>query len=172
MNLKLKDEIISVLSHTLFSLYERINNERLYAVAIYTDSSFMTLGVAANSEEGFNEAIAQQDDDSYATSCYYRWAFSEWKYDAWMTEEFKSISKYLRESPSRKNFNAFSQEVIESIVSAVSEVKQKLPERSEDEITFFISITDDDLSEELENSSAKLLNNDIIYNKFINRYNF
>jgi hypothetical protein len=172
MNFNLKEKLLLAAKKTFDSLSTTKKNESFYAYVLYTDSSFMSISASANSEEKLKEIVSNQDDNSHAAYCYYRWSFSEWGYESWMAEEFKEVSSYLRNSPERENFEEFSSNVTEVMKLVLLELKkQRIFEKNKDDrVIAYASITDDDLSEQLEDESAFLLNSENLYKEFTHRY--
>lgn len=143
-----------------------------YALCLYTDSSAMTVSLSANSERGLSQVIRENEDEenSHEMENYYRWAFSEWFYDAYEANKFAEISKSLREDSSRDiDFNSFFKRLINTLINVLCKI------RGENinpfgKAVFFVSITDDDSSEVIENDSAKIINSSDVYSKFMVRY--
>jgi Domain of unknown function (DUF4303) len=147
--------------------------EEVYAYALYTDSGAMTVLGSANSVRGFEKAISQQPDTSPATLAYYKWATSEWAYEGWKSSYFNEISEQLRTSKDRADFSSFKRNILASMKGAL----KKLDEEGffgtgaeREKVVLFISVTDDDSAESVENESAILLNPKSIAEKFALRY--
>ncbi|RQS88769.1 DUF4303 domain-containing protein [Burkholderia contaminans] len=148
-------------------------NEDFYAFALYTDSSAMSVQAAGNSEQALQNVLKNADERSPEQDAYYRWASSEWPYEAFHGAEFKGISKIVRESPDRSNFLKFKADVHAAMIDALRTVDARGlfgtgPDR--EKIIIFVTITDDDDAEQLENDSAKQLNSPTAYQRFLNRY--
>ncbi|MDR6500760.1 hypothetical protein J2785_003930 [Burkholderia ambifaria] len=153
-------------------------DEHFYAFALYTDSGAMTVVPAANSVEGLSRVRAQQavaDDDPDPQ---YVWGFSEWAYAAAEASPFNVICGKLADevlSPTfvRSRFAEFSRQLHADMIEAL-----RLLDRdglfgtgeARESITLFISISDDDAAEALENESAKALNPPAVADKFLRRY--
>lgn len=170
---ELKDKICEAARKAFSDLRSVKGDEDFYAYALYTDSSVMTVVPAANSEQRLDEVLAGEDDKSHGTYCYYKWAVSEWAYESWKAEAFKEISTYLRTSPERDSFPVFRETVINTMTAALNELRQEGlfgDKKDSEKIVLFISMTDDDSSEEIENNSAKALNSTAGYERFIHRY--
>lgn len=167
----LSDEIYEATKKAFVSLEEAFPSEDFYAYALYTDSGAMTVVPAANSLQGLQSKL--DDDNDQSLTSYYQWASSEWKYEAWKSEEFAHISKALRESPERVRFDVFKENLIKAMVLALKKMdndgffgegaKRK-------KITLFITISDDDSAEWVENESAKALNPPDTADLFLNRF--
>ncbi|KML47440.1 hypothetical protein VL15_32185 [Burkholderia cepacia] len=153
-------------------------DEQFYAFALYTDSGAMTVVPAANSVEGLSRIRAQQaiaDDDR---DPWYTWGFSEWAYAAAEASPFNAICGKLADavlSPrfARSRFAEFSRQLHADMIEAL-----RLLDRdglfgtgeARAAITLFVSISDDDAAEALENESAKALNPPAVVETFLRRY--
>ncbi|QRR07156.1 DUF4303 domain-containing protein [Burkholderia sp. MS455] len=151
-------------------------DEHFYAFALYTDSGAMTVVPAANSVEGLSRVRAQQavaDPDPW-----YVWGCPEWAYAAAEASPFNVICGKLADevlSPTfvRSRFAEFSRQLHADMIEAL-----RLLDRdglfgtgeAREAITLFVSISDDDAAEALENESAKALNPPAVADKFLRRY--
>lgn len=153
-------------------------DEHFYAFALYTDSGAMTVVPAANSVEGLSRVRAQQavaDDDP---DPWYVWGCPEWAYAAAEASPFNAICGKLADevlSPTfvRSRFAEFSRQLHADMIEAL-----RLLDRdglfgtgeAREAITLFVSISDDDAAEALENESAKALNPPAVADTFLRRY--
>ncbi len=151
-------------------------DEHFYAFALYTDSGAMTVVPAANSVEGLRRVREQQavaDDDPW-----YAWGFSEWAYAAAEASPFNAICGKLADdvlSPQfvRSRFPEFSRQLHADMIGALRLLDREGLFGTGDEraaITLFVSISDDDAAEALENESAKALNPPAVADAFLRRY--
>lgn len=151
-------------------------DEHFYAFALYTDSGAMTVVPAANSVEGLRRIREQQavpDDDPW-----YAWGFSEWAYAAAEASPFNAICGKLADdvlSPQfvRSRFPEFSRQLHADMIAALRLLDREGLFGTGDEraaITLFVSISDDDAAEALENESAKALNPPAVADAFLRRY--
>ncbi|MER2299426.1 DUF4303 domain-containing protein [Pseudomonas promysalinigenes] len=166
-------EILNSVKRAIQDLLEEQPSEHFYAFALYTDSSAMTVALAANSIEAL-ELKLQEEDEEERDECrpYYQWATSEWKYEGWRSDFFRKASAELRESVFRNDIEAFRKNLYSAMTSVLGELRRsdffhgfvlKNP-------TLFVSVTDDDTAELVENHSARLLNASNDYVDFIKRY--
>ena len=168
---KLEDECFQITLNIIKSLLHAYKDDELYALCLYTDSGAMTVSLSANSQKDLSQLMNLDEDNSQEIENYYRWAFSEWAYDSYNSSEFSKISKILREDPSRDiDFDFFFTTLINSLTNVLCRVRSTEIEPLKQTI-FFISITDNDDSESIENDTAKLLNSQDGHCNFIARYN-
>lgn len=149
------------------------DNESFYAFSLYTDSSAMTVLAAANSLQKLEQKVSSSSPLTPQDEAYYKWATSEWGYEAIDAQQFKEISTALRGSQDRKDFSCFKEKLIDCLTKALHCFKES-PEFKKNspvnKVFFFVSVTDDDNFECIENETAKILNNEELYNEFLARY--
>ncbi|MCU0124934.1 DUF4303 domain-containing protein [Pseudomonas vlassakiae] len=169
---QLEVEILNSIKRAIEDLHVARPREHFYAFALYTDSSAMTVAFAANSIEALELKLEEDEEERDESRPYYQWATSEWKYEGWRGDLFKKASAELRESVSRNDIEAFRNKLYSTMTTVLKELRQsdffhgfavKNP-------TLFVSVTDDDTAELVENDSAKLLNAPNDYADFIKRY--
>lgn len=138
----------------------RIDDERIYTVALVTDRYCCSLFLAVNTLEYLQSEDEEPDDES-------KWHPDEWGYSDGHGSELVKLSKSLWENHATLPGEAF---FFSAMISAMAQVKGSgiFGERTE-EITFFISISDDEDAENLEDSSAMTLNSPELAAAFLNR---
>lgn len=163
---------------TYLALLAKHPDEHFYAFALYTDSDAMTVVPAANSEEGLQRVRKQMavGDDERAPE--FRWATGEWVYESAEAGSFNPLCKKLADAVLSPGFPAakfvhFFDELQRDMIEALRLLDQEGlfgvgAER--ERITLFITVSDDNRAEELENVSAKLLNPPAVFDRFISRY--
>lgn len=135
-------------------------------------------GAGANSIEGLGRIRAQRAiaDDDPAPWC--TWGSAEWAYEAAEASPFNAICGRLADevlSPRfvQSRFAAFSRQLQTDMIEALRLLdREGLFGTGEDRaaITLFVSISDDDAAEALENASAKALNPPAVADAFLRRY--
>lgn len=158
------------------SLKNAHHNEGFYVCALYTDSDAMTICPSANSFWGLEEKISQEEEEDRSREViqYYKWASSEWAYEAWQSEEFKEVCKSLREPAERSDFESFQSQVLLVMTNVLLLLKNEgffQSFNARQSPVLFVTITDDDRAEKFENKSAKILNSERVFEEFVNRYN-
>ena len=170
---KLKLQTAKALENSLVELFEEHPEESFYAIALYTDSSAMTVGFAANSLEALEKKINEEDEeDQEDCKDYYKWATSEWVYEGWGGRDFESICKCLRDADERRNFKEFKLKVISLMTEALGYIGKSdvFESAGKAKPVMFVSVTDDNSAEDFENSSAKILNSSSVFDNFLSRY--
>ena len=138
----------------------RIDDERIYTVALVTDRYCCSLFLAVNTLEYLESEDEEPDDEC-------KWHPDEWGYSDGHDSELVKLSKTLWENHNTLPGEAF---FFNAMISAMKQVKDSgiFGERTE-EITWFISISDNDDAENLEDSSAMTLNSPELAASFLNR---
>ena len=144
----------------LREILDRIGDERIYTAALVSDRYCCSLFLAVNTLEYLESEDEDSDDEC-------KWHPDEWGYSDGHDSELVKLSKSLWENHNTLPGEAF---FFSAMVSAMAQVKDSeiLGEHSE-EITWFISISDDDDAENLEDSSAMTLNSPELAAVFLNR---
>ncbi|RQU04049.1 DUF4303 domain-containing protein [Burkholderia cepacia] len=172
------DEIADAARVTYRALLAAHPGEHFYAFALYTDSGAMTVVSAANSEEGLMRIREQMEvgDDEDAPE--FTWATGEWAYEAAESDSFNPLCKKLADTVLGPNFpEANFGQFFKSLQSDMIEALRLLDQEGlfgtgaeREKITLFVTISDDNGAEELENESAKILNPPTVFDRFIKRY--
>ncbi|QQE86505.1 DUF4303 domain-containing protein [Pseudomonas putida] len=166
-------KITPLVKQALDALQRTHSDERFYAFSLYTDSSAMTIAVAGSSLEALDLKVQKEDEEDREDSVsYFKWATSEWVYEGWRRDLFKNACKELREDSERTDISTFR----EGLYSAMARVLSSLRETGffqsflATEPILFVSVTDDNAAEELEDRTACRLNSLDVYEEFSSRY--
>ncbi|MEK4077076.1 DUF4303 domain-containing protein [Paenibacillus sp. FSL M7-0656] len=150
----------------------KVQDEEVYACAFGTDSDWVTLFMAVNTEESLAGHIVSMKEqglcDSEEDEIYYRWGCSEYQYGE--DTHFNHISRLLYVT---EEVQEYKDEIIRIIAKVVNETADDVFARygqAKADITFFVSLTDDDLAEEIENQSVHHMTVPSLASKFLKRY--
>lgn len=137
-----------------------IDDEHIYTAALVTDRYCCSLFLAVNTLEYLQSEDEEPDDES-------KWHPDEWGYSDGHGSELVKLSKSLWENHATLPGEAF---FFSAMISAMAQVKgSRIFGEDTEEITFFISISDDEDAENLEDSSAMTLNSPELAAAFLNR---
>jgi hypothetical protein len=167
-------------------IMEEIGKESVYSIALVTDSDCITLYLAVNTYEYMKKKDAEYEilyKDMYSkrqvemlkndSLCITKWIPSEWGYSDGNKSELNKLSKLLytkRASLSSEKLQEYTNSFFETVTSAFQKlIEQNIFHAYSDEITYFISISDDARTPSVENFSAKILNSEQNYAKFLKR---
>lgn len=158
--LGLADGIREAVEKDLHEVLSQIGDEHIYTVALVADRYCCSLFLAVNTIEYLENECEEPDD-----AC--KWHPDEWGYSDGHGSELVKLSRLLWE-----NHNNFPGEAffIDALITAMKQLKETgiFGERT-DEITFFVSMSDDEEAENLEDFSAKQLNSFELADEFLNR---
>lgn len=163
---------------TYRALLAKHPGEHFYAFALYTDSGAMTVVPAANSAEGLQRVRRKMGVRDEESAPEFTWATGEWVYESAEARMFTPLCKRLADAVlsvrfPESTFGRFFDELQRDMIEALRMLDQEGlfgvgAER--ERITLFVTISDDDRAEELENASAKVLNPPAVFDRFIRRY--
>ncbi len=154
------EKIRDAIAADICEILDRTGDEHIYTAALVTDSDCCSLFLAVNTLEYLESEDEEPDDES-------KWHPDEWGYSDGHGSELVKLSKSLWENHNTLPGEAF---FFSAMISAMKQVKDSgiFGERT-DEITLFISISDDEDAENLEDSSAMTLNSPELATVFLNR---
>ena len=153
-------KISDAVAADLREIIGRIDDERIYTAALVTDRYCCSLFLAVNTLEYLQSEDEEPDDES-------KWHPDEWGYSDGHGSELVKLSKSLWENHATLPGEAF---FFSAMISAMAQVKGSgIFGEGTEEITFFISISDDEDAENLEDSSAMTLNSPELAAAFLNR---
>jgi len=178
---KLRDLVRDAARAAFEQVREENPDESFYGFALYTDDGLMTIMPAANSEQGFKEACRNNGFKKPDEKAYARWATAEWGYEAVGADHFDAAHELLN-GPDRGDagdaddeaaYRALGNTVIGSMVNALNDLDQSGffgAGAEREKVTLFVSVSDSDAAESIENESAKQLNPPAVAERFIKRY--
>lgn len=154
------EKIRDAVAADLREILSRIDDEHIYTAALVTDRYCCSLFLAVNTLEYLQSEDEEPDDES-------KWHPDEWGYSDGHDSELVKLSKSLWENHATVPGEAF---FFRAMISAMAQVKGSgIFGEDTEEITFFISISDDEDAENIEDSSAMTLNSPELAAAFLNR---
>lgn len=179
---ELEKRLVMAVRNDFKELTKVIGDERIYAVCLVTDSNAMTVFLAINTYEKMEKkyhkysqgkSLNIKDEILYKTV---KWVPAEWEYDDSDLEqsEIDLVSDYLaekRETIEDSRFREFEEKFYETMTETLLILHNEgLFGHKKDDITVFISISDDERAEMVENYSAGLLNSENVSSEFLKRW--
>lgn len=168
---KLTAAIKSAAKRAFTEVRKSNKGETFYAFALYTDEDFATVEPSCNSEEKFEERIRSEGRKLKPSHVkYVRWGTAEWAYEGAGGEHFAKAYELIKSgsdfTPSDTNL------VLAAMVDALKSLDEEEffgagPDR--ERVTLFISVSDSESAEMIENTTAKQLNPPVVYKKFLQR---
>lgn len=181
----LSSKIQKAVQADIKNILQEVGEEKIYAVALVTDSDCITLYLALNTDEYMKEKeeryvqmfknhLTEEDIKKIkdGSKSFTKWIPDEWGYSDGKNSELNKISKllYEKEESDSEEYAKHIDLFLEAVTSALKQLieEKTFGERSE-EIMYFISMSDDERAEGIENNSARLLNSENLYEKFLKR---
>lgn len=173
---KLTSDVVAAASAAFGSLISEKSDEHFYAFALYTDEYAETISPSANSIERYEAKLRDTGESDELQIAAYKWATANWAYEAWNSKLFagiyRELEKHRKTLPeSEEDFALYKNSVHECMVAALKRMDENgFFAKGRENITLFISSSDDDEAFDMENESAKRLNPEQIYLPFLQRY--
>lgn len=181
----LSKRIVTAVKKDMERIIKEVGEEKIYSVALVTDSDCITLYLALNTYEYMKKRdeqyvkilkgkIAEEKIASVknGTSSFTKWIPDEWGYSDGNNSELNKISKLLYEKE-EKNSGEYEKNIdlfFEAVTTAFKQlIEEKTFGKDCEEITYFISMSDDERTSDIEDYSAKLLNSENVCKTFLKR---
>jgi hypothetical protein len=172
----LTHDIAAAARQSFSDLLARHGDEAFYAFVLYTDADCYTVVPAANSLQQCRAKLDRLDDADPGDLAYYRWASAEWAYEAHAAEPFDPICERLSAacaavSGDAAAFAAFKAHVHQAMIDALKQLDDEgfFGQRRDDAV-LFITSSDADEAEAMENRSAAMLNRPEVRDLFLARF--
>lgn len=172
---ELEEDVYQAATAVFTNLQTARPDEQFYAFALYTDSGSMTICPAANSYQALARKLAEDSIEPGGEDVpYYTWSTSEWQYESWQGDRFNDICTTLRDAlESVEDYEHFQAHVFQAMTHAMARVRDAgvfAHGKSGDAPVLFVTLTDDDQADAVEDASAKTLNSPEVYAGFAARY--
>jgi len=168
-------DIVVAAKISFSDLINRHREEKFYAFALFTDNDCYTISPTANTIEEYSKIISRKNITNQKSMMGYKWYIGDWVLDGGDDGKFDEISDRLssasQTASETDSFLDFKEHVHSCMIEALSILdKEGFFGEIRGDIVLFISSSEYDESEEMENSSAKILNPPEIYERFLKRY--
>ncbi|GAB0168353.1 DUF4303 domain-containing protein [Lysinibacillus sp. CTST325] len=191
--INLRERLVKAIELDFTNIKKMIGKEKIYTVSLVTDSDTVSLFLAVNTNEFLekkNDEKDMQDNELLAQFAEYfpgkideldnityntKWIPAEWGYsnnDLIHSEIALIVPKLFEKGTTldSQELPLFQRLFFECLTSTLQTLITKgVFSDNNQAITIFISISDDERTEEIENISAKVLNSEEVYNKFSQR---
>ena len=166
-------ELTAAVDAATLALLDDPGSGDLYAIALSVAEDGMGIGLCWTTETHFRAHLASEsqhetlsDDDA----AYYRWAPAEWSHETWRDDLFAGINatvsaKAPDDGLSRRDFKRLIDVMIEAL-AALREAQSPALANT----TLFVTVTDSEDSQSIENRSAAKLNPRALHQAFAARY--
>lgn len=175
--LAITNQISDAILHDLGALIKKHSDENFYGLALVSDDNFSSFFIALNTDEALKKIIIEEEVNDKEDLAYYRWSPNEWQYMSYdlhnnqldiVNKKIFDIQKSCSDQGLFLEYiNFVPNLMLDLIKKIIPKIKLLLNERT---IIIFMSKTDSSDTEEYEDNSAKILNEDDILINFLNRY--
>lgn len=193
-----RSQLIEAIKNDYNRLKKKIKSEQPCSVALVLDSDFTSLFLALNTIEyldkkkkglegererinvKFSEYLSKEElneffGDSVKNLNSLQWIPDEWRNgdNDLKNSEISSVSQYLSDSVEKLRYNYSEFEMEEKIIEEITfSLKEIIDEGfwKNDEMFFFVSMSDDDRAEKIEKFSAEKLNDKLAYETFLQKF--
>ncbi|RYE61805.1 MAG: DUF4303 domain-containing protein [Oxalobacteraceae bacterium] len=148
----------------------------VYALALVTEDGAMSVGMAANTEEAVSIRLkAENREPGEAPSreeAWIRWGVGEWCHEGWRDDLFSDVNRLLREDALALRSHAPNSRLaglVEAMTTALEHLRQSREALLADTIVF-VTLTDSDAVEAVEDASSRRLNPPALRDHFLARY--
>ena len=183
---QIERKVYDAVKKAMGCILEEVGNENVYAAALVTDEDCVSLFLAVNTYEYMRKKDLENlefmrqylSEDKIrkiedGTDSLTKWTPSEWGYSDGTQSDLVEVSKMLfaKEQENSTEYEANKPLFFDAVTSALKRiVEEQVLDRDTGEITYFISLSDGDGIDEIENASAKLLNSESVYEMFLHLY--
>ncbi|WP_158266570.1 DUF4303 domain-containing protein [Allosphingosinicella deserti] len=148
--------------------------ERLYAICLQTADDGMSVGLCANTEEGYaekRESEAEFEDMTARYEAYLRWTPAEWRYEMIGDAHLVDVNRDLTAAAldAKEAFDTHFDRLIEAMIDALATLRAERG-TALDGITLFVTISDSEEAEAIEHRSAVRLNPPALAAPFVGRF--
>ncbi|UFH50451.1 DUF4303 domain-containing protein [Pseudomonas sp. KNUC1026] len=169
------DNVFIAAKETFLEIQKKHEAEVFYAFALYTDSSAMSLGCSANSLQALEQKLRHEDYEGAAAEdlAYIKWSSSEWAYEGIGAERFAEACRQLRATSEPGDVDSLCEKleaVLAQVLSRLNDEGVFKSNRQAAKPVIFVTVTDDDDAERMENETAAKLNEGAALFEFLNRY--
>ena len=181
----IEEKVYNAMKKDIESIIKMVGQEELYAMALVTDEDCVSLYFAANTLEK-----AKEKDLKYAemmkarlkeeeikavkdgTKSFVKWVPDEWAYSIGKYSPFTEISKMLLKQDERnaEEYAKSKPMFFECLTAAMKKIAEENNAHDRfGNITYFITLCDGDGIKGIEDFSAKQINSQEVYERFMKR---
>ncbi|PZT91400.1 MULTISPECIES: DUF4303 domain-containing protein [unclassified Sphingomonas] len=148
-------------------------HEQLYALCLSVSENGMGIGLNANTDSFLNQKLSEEraiEEITLQDESYFRWSSAEWRFEGVGDEFFQTLNNALTEVLLRGEQQEPSfEKLIDAMIEALRHLRDARGHALKG-VTLFVTITDSDEAEAIENRSAADLNAPDVAQAFISRF--
>jgi hypothetical protein len=159
---------------TFDELILSVGDERLYVICLQTAEDGISIGAGANTEEGYYakcSSEAELEDITPEYRSYLRWAPAEWRFEVIDDSHFSAVNRDLNVlfTDFVSGYTAHFSRLIEIMTDGLAYLRKARAEMLNN-VALFVTISDSEIAEDVEQQSAGQLNPQNILNELLTRY--
>lgn len=141
-----------------------------YAIALSVAEDGMGIGMAWTTHAHYEDRVASEDEATDEDLTYFRWAPAEWQEESWLDELFADVNDIVSDVAMDEGLDSKEmRKLVDALTWALAGLRETKGEALAN-VTLFVTITDSDEAEAVENRSAKALNSGALAEAFLGRY--
>jgi Domain of unknown function (DUF4303) len=152
-------------------LVPRIGNETLYAFCLQTTDDGWGIGPFANTREGLalqTADLALSMTITPQTERALGWSADEWRYDSFGDDAFMTVNQQVMQA-AKADLDHHVTRITDAMIGALQQLRARHGEML-DRVTLFVTKSDSDGAEVLENLSSERLNPPDLHRPFLQRW--
>lgn len=170
----------------MMEIIKDVGREQIYAASLVTDSDYTSLYFTVNTYECmkvkdekylemFKSSFSLEKNEAIKRghASFIKWIPAEWEYSKGKNSELVKVSEMLfaKEESNPKIYEESKKNIMNTIILAYKKaIAEGILEKNSDDIIYYISTSDGDEMQELENCSSKELNSEEKHAKFLRRF--
>lgn len=150
-----------------------LHDGQLYALCLSVADDGMGIGLNANTESFFKENLLEESAVEEMTSQdegYFRWSSAEWEFEGIGDSIFQPVNDALTQAVLNDTLKGSSfEKLIDAMIGALRLLREMQGDALKG-VTLFVTLTDSDEAEEIENRSVIAINPPNVAQAFISRF--
>lgn len=144
------------------ALTSLVKGQQIYAICLQTADDGMSVGLCANTEQGYADRRvleAEIEDLTAEYAAYLRWTPAEWRYEMVGDDHFADVNRDLSAASldANKAFSRHFDRLIDVMIDALAHLRTARAQALEG-VTLFVTISDSEQAQAVERRSAHRLN--------------
>lgn len=169
----IENELIQAVRQAFDHLRILTVHEQLYALCLSVSEDGMGIGLNANTDPFLNQKLSEEraiEEITLQDESYFRWSSAEWHFEGVGDEFFQPLNNALTQAILNDKRDKLSfKKLIAAMIEALSHLRDARGHALKG-VTLFVTITDGDKAEAIENRSAADLNAPDVAQAFISRF--
>ncbi len=168
----IRNELSQAILRAFDRFHERLDEEQVYALCLSVSEDGMAIGLNANTESCFARKLSEErelEDMTPQYERYLRWSPAEWCFEGVDDAAFQGINDMLVQVVLGDGLGASGfHDLIDAMIGSLETVRSMRADSLQG-VTMFVTVTDSDDAEAIENRSAIAINPPDIARYFVSR---